>query len=132
MKRDLMSPGQTVSSARELGFATHMDIQPVADLTARCFTKTIPERDLSIQFEKWRDFGFDLIRRLCTAADLTEGEVQHVESLFTAAWKDAYSVAQSNCFGKPTPEDVDPHGPAPHMPESLVELRDYDGPGARY
>lgn len=134
MKRDLMSPLQSVSSSRELAFATHMDIQPVADLTARCFSKTIPERDLNIQFEKWRTFGNDMIRRLCTAANLSEAEVKQVESLFISAWQDAYSVAQTTCLGGvPTGAmAVDAHGPAPHTPESLGELREYDGPGARY
>ena len=129
MKRDLMSPIQTVSSARELRFATHMDIQPVADLTASCFAKTIPERDLSIQFDKWKDFGTKMIHRLSVAASFSESQVQQAESLFKATWQDAYNVAQETCIGT-IPKGAfttGPHDPAPMSPESIADLRVYDG-----
>ena len=127
MKQDLMAPQQTITAAKELGFATHMDIQPVADMTARCFSKTVPERDLSIQFEKWRDFGFDMIRRLAASADLTEAEVQKAEALFTAVWKDAMDVALVQCIGRVATDKVSPHDAAPNTPDALNELRSYDG-----
>ena len=127
MKSDLMAPQHTITAVKELGFATHMDIQPVADLTARCFTKTIPERDLSIQFEKWRDYGFDMIRRLCTAASMNEEEVKKAEELFSIVWKDAMNVAQIQCIPVAPDQKVSPHEAAPHVPEELKELREYDG-----
>ena len=129
MKRDLMSPIQTVSSARELGFATHMDIQPVADLTASCFAKTIPERDLSIQFDKWKDFGTKIIHRLSVSASFSESKVQEAERLFKAMWQDAYNLAQETCIGT-VPKGAfatGPHDPAPMRPESIADLRTYDG-----
>jgi hypothetical protein len=138
MKRDLMSPLQAVTSIKELGaasqFATHMDIQPVADLTASCFSKTIPERDLSIQFEKWRDYGNLMIRRLCTAASMNESEAQNAENLFKSSWADAYSVAQTTCIGGvPTGAfSVGGRDPAPRTPEPVKDLQEYSGPGARY
>jgi len=138
MKRDLMSPLQAVTSTKELGaasqFATHMDIQPVADLTASCFSKTIPERDLNIQFEKWRDYGSLMIRRLCTAASMNESEAQNAESLFKSFWADCYSVAQTSCIGGvPTGAfGVGGRDPAPRTPEPVKDLQEYDGPGARY
>jgi hypothetical protein len=127
MKQDLMAPQQTITAAKELGFATHMDIQPVADMTARCFSKTVPERDLSIQFEKWRDFGFNMINRLASSADLTESETQKAEELFKAAWKDALDVAMVQCIGRAPSNKVSPHDAAPHTPDALNELREYDG-----
>jgi hypothetical protein len=127
MKQDLMAPQQTITAAKELGFATHMDIQPVADMTARCFSKTVPERDLSIQFEKWRDFGLNMISRLSASADLTEAEVKKAEELFTAAWKDALDVALTQCIGRVAKDKVSPHDAAPHIPDSLNELSDYTG-----
>jgi dsDNA-binding SOS-regulon protein len=127
MKSDLMAPQRTITAVKELGFATHMDIQPVADLTARCFSFTIPERDLSIQFGKWRDFGLDMVKRLCTAAVFTEEEANKAEHLFIAAWKDAMSVAFTMCLKTPTQEKQSPHDAAPHVPEELQELRPYDG-----
>jgi hypothetical protein len=127
MKSDLMAPQRTITAVKELGFATHMDIQPVADLTARCFSFTVPERDLSIQFGKWRDFGLDMVKRLCTAGQLSEEESKKAESLFIAAWKDAMSVAFTMCLKTPTQEKQSPHDAAPHVPEELQELRPYDG-----
>jgi hypothetical protein len=128
-KSDLMSPGQTIMAVKELGFSTHTDIQPVADLTGRCFSKTIPERDLSIQFEKWRDSGIDLIRRLCTASSMSEQESSRAEKLFFTFWKDVQNVAQTSCLTGP-PEAMyktGPHEPAANIPEQLKDLRPYDG-----
>jgi hypothetical protein len=127
MKRDLMSPQHTITAVKELGFATHMDIQPVADLTARCFTKTVPDRDLDIQYEKWRDFGLKMVKRLCTAGNFSEAEVQHAEKLLLAAWKDSYDVASVQCLKTITDEKISPRDVAPHTPEDIKDLREYDG-----
>lgn len=127
MKQDLMAPQQTITAAKELGFATHMDIQPVADLTARCFSKTVPERDLSIQFGKWREFGLDMVRRLCTAGSLSEAESNEAEGLFVAVWKDAMDVALTNCISSIPSGKVSPHDAAPRTPESIMDLSEYDG-----
>ena len=127
MKQDLMAPQQTITAAKELGFATHMDIQPVADMTARCFSKTVPERDITIQFEKWRDFGYNMISRLASSGDLTEAEAQRAEGLFTATWKDALDVALVQCIGTVPKDKVSPHDAAPHTPDALNELKPYDG-----
>jgi hypothetical protein len=129
MKQDLMSPAQTLTAAKELGFATHTDIQPVADLTTRCFAKTIPERDLSIQFAKWRDFAEAMINRLCTASNMNEKEVQKAEALFKAVWNDIYNVAQTQCLVGP-PNGMyqrNPHDPEAKTPEDIINLRPYDG-----
>jgi hypothetical protein len=128
-KSDLMSPGQTITAVKELGFATHMDIQPVADLTGRCFAKLVPERDLSIQFEKWRDFGLDMIRRLCTASSMSELEASQAERLFFLVWNDVMGVAQGACLKGP-PEGMfktGPYDPVANTPDSIKELRPYDG-----
>ena len=129
MKQDLMSPMQTLTAAKELGFATHTDIQPIADLTTRCFAKTIPERDLSIQFAKWRDFADAMIHRLCTASNMNEREVQKAEALFKTVWADIYDVAKTQCLVGP-PDGMyqrNPHDPEAKTPEDLVNLREYDG-----
>lgn len=130
LKQDLMAPQQMITSVKELGFETHMDIQPLADLTARCFSKTIPERDLSIQFIKWRDYGVDLIRRLCTAGNLGEAEVLYVEKLFLAAWTDVYDVANTVCITSIKDGGAfkgSPRDPAPSADEGDADLRPYDG-----
>jgi len=128
-KRDLMSPAQTITAVKELGFATHMDIQPVADLTGRCFSKILPERDLTIQISKWNDFGMDMIRRLCTAQNLSEGERQSAERLLTVLINDVQGVALNVCI-PPPPKDPSAGGrldPAANTPTELVSLRPYDG-----
>jgi hypothetical protein len=129
LKQDLMSPAQTITAVKELGFATHQDIQPVADLTGRCFSKTIPERDLSVQFIKWRNSAQDLVRRLCTASQMTEAETAKAEKLFAASWKDVYNVAQTNCLSG-LPKGIysaGPHDPAPSSDAIDGDLRPYDG-----
>jgi len=128
-KRDLMSPAQTITAVKELGFATHMDIQPVADLTARCFSRILPERDLDIQITKWSDFGLDMIRRLCTAGNLKEEERQKAESLLHTIIVDIDSISKGVCI-PPAPKDPSAGGrlePKANTPEDLVNLRPYDG-----
>jgi hypothetical protein len=129
LKSDLMAPQQTITATKELGFATHMDIQPVADLTARCFTKTIPERDLSIQFEKWRDYGMTLIARLCTDINASEAEVQKAEALFKKVWDDVKDVSYTTCLSSVGEGAFkqSPHEAAPHETEETTDLRPYDG-----
>lgn len=129
LKQDLMAPQHLIAATKEMGFQTHMDIQPVADLTARCFSKTIPERDLSVQFIKWRDYGVDLLRRLCTAASLSEAEVLQAEQLFFATWKDVQDVAMTTCLSSVGEGAFkqSPHEAAPHTPEEIQDLRPYDG-----
>jgi len=129
MKQDLMSVAGTVSAVKELQFHTHQDIQPVADLTGRCFAKTVPERDLDIQFDKWHSSGKDLIRRLCGASEMSEAEVVEAETLFEKAWKDSYEVARSQCLKGPVDGafKTGPHDPAPREPETVQQLRGYDG-----
>jgi len=129
-KSDLMSPGQTITAVKELGFATHMDIQPVADLTARCFSRILPERDLDIQITKWMDFGMDIIRRLCTAGNISEGERQQAESFLKVLVYDVDGIAKGVCI-PPPPIDPGSAGgrlePKPDTPVALEKLRPYDG-----
>jgi hypothetical protein len=129
MKQDLMGVSHSVSAVKELQFHTFQDIQPVADMTARCFAKTIPERDLDIQFGKWRDAGKDLLRRLCTAYDMTEDARTKAEGLFMTAWKDVYAVARLGCLQGPVDGafKTGPHEPAARAPEEITYLREYDG-----
>ena len=129
LKADLMSPGQTITAVKELGFATHMDIQPVADLTARCFSKILPERDLDIQITKWSDFGLDMIKRLSSAGNLPEGERQHAEKLLKTVIYDIDNISKGVCIAPP-PKDPSAGGrlePKANTPEQLVNLRPYDG-----
>ena len=102
-KKDLMGVAKQVEATRYQPFATQLDMEPIAETTARCFAKTIPPRDLDLAFEKWSKRGIFLITRLCTAANLTETEVKEAESLFHAFIADIKDVAQTACLtGTPT------------------------------
>ena len=98
LKKDLMSPGTQVDSTRYQAYETAHDRVAVAELCGLCLSQNIPQRDLDISFATWRDRGNDLVRRLCTAANLNDRELKTVEILFKKAFDDVYSVATSRCL----------------------------------
>jgi hypothetical protein len=102
-KKDLLGVAKQVEATRYQPFATQLDMEPIAETTARCFAKTIPPRDLELSFEKWSKRGIFLITRLCTAANLTDAEHTEAESLFRKFIADVKDVAQDTCLtGTPT------------------------------
>jgi hypothetical protein len=122
-----MSPQQTISAVKELGFVTHQDIQPIGDLTGRCFSKTIPERDLSLQIIKWRNIGTELIYRLCTQANLSERQVKTAEKLFATVISDVEDVSISKCINSVPKEIKSRFDPDPSMTDNVKTLKNYDG-----
>ena len=98
LKKDLMAPGTQVDSTRYQAFETAHDRVAVAELCGLCLSKNISSRDLDISFATWRDRGNDLLRRLCTAANLKDGELKTAEMLFKKAHEDVYSIATSRCL----------------------------------
>jgi len=126
-KQDLMSPVQTITAVRSIEFNTKQDIQSLGDLTGRCFSKTIPERDLSLQIIKWRDSGLLLIHRLCTESGLSEGQVRSAEQLYGRFINDIEDVAGAKCIGTLPKEVNGRFDPKPSTTPDLVGLRNYDG-----
>lgn len=126
-KKDLMGVAKQVEATRYQSFDTQLDMEPIAETTARCFAKTIPPRDLDLAFDKWSKRGHFLIVRLCTAANLTEAEVMEAEKLFQALIADVKDVAQTNCLtGTPTINaQTQPREAVAYNPG--VEGRDYYG-----
>jgi hypothetical protein len=122
-----MAPQQTIRASKELGFATHQDIQPLGDLTGRCFSKIIPEHDLSLQFIKWREAGLTLIYRLCTEGNLSESEVLRAEENFKALLKDVQDIAYSQCLTVLPKENKRRFDPDPMITADVDTLRKYDG-----
>ena len=98
LKKDLMAPGTQVDSTRYQAFETAHDRVAVAELCGLCLSKNISSRDLDISFATWRDRGNDLLRRLCTAANLKDAELKTAEMLFKKAHEDVYSIATSRCL----------------------------------
>ena len=98
LKNDLMAPGTQVNSTRYQAFETAHDRVAVAELCGLCLSQNISQRDLDISFITWRDRGSELLRRLCTAANLKDQELKTAEMLFKKAHEDVYSVATSRCL----------------------------------
>ena len=128
-KKDLMGVGQQVEATRYQPFETQLDLEPIAETTARCFAKTIPQRDLELAFDKWSKRGHFLITRLCTAANKTEGEFEKAEQLFAKLIADVKDVAMGKCLtGTPTLFDK-PLSPRDPLPFSSTDIsgREYKG-----
>jgi hypothetical protein len=114
-KKDLMGVAEQVEATRYQPFLTQIDMEPIAETTARCFAKTIPPRDLELAFDKWSKRGHFLIVRLCTEANLTEAEVQKADDTYKKLVSDLYDIAKDKCLtgtptidAEPTPRDVKP------------------------
>lgn len=126
MKRDLMSVAGQVSSTLRQPFATSHDIEPVAETVGRCFSKTLPVRDLELSFDKWKTRGRFLVKRLCTAYHLNPKEQKQADDLLNGLLVDVYDVALQRCVATVN-DKVDPHQPAPQTPPQLDSLRQYTG-----
>ena len=128
-KKDLIGIANVVEATRYQPFDTQIDLEPIAETTARCFAKTIPPRDLELAFDKWSKRGQFLITRLCTAANLNESEVAMVEEKFKTLIVDVKDVATSRCLtGTPTiGAEPSPREEAPYTPPSLIDLGPYKG-----
>ena len=129
LKKDLLAPGSQVDATRYQAFETAHDRVAVAELCGLCLSHNIPARDLDISFMTWRDRGKELIRRLCTSANLTEQDVTEAEILFKKAFDDVYNIATSRCLktdiGKQNGNQALGDVGAFEPPESQ-ELRSYD------
>jgi hypothetical protein len=122
-----MSPSGIVEATRYTPYSTSHDRIPVADIAGQCNAKTIPQRDLDISFETWHGRAKYLLRRLCTQANLGEGEVVALENKLNSAWEDVYDIAKSQCLSTiPSGEQLG-RDAAPHMPNELKDLGSYKG-----
>jgi hypothetical protein len=128
LKHDLMSTNQVVQSTLNLKFNTTHDRENPADTTGRCFTKSLPSRDLDIIFETWRERGLALLDKLCTSYNLNDQEEKAAKNDFLSVWSDSYDVARTVC----SPEDKNIKNASPRdvraiTPESVQSLGPYTG-----
>jgi hypothetical protein len=128
-KKDLMGAAGVVESTRYQPFATAHDIEAVAETTARCFAKTIPPRDLDIIFEKWEERGKKLLRRLCTAYDVSQKDHKMLLGKFNAMLDDVKDVAKKVCFVGEAIINGKGQGrtTSGYEPPSLIDLGEYKG-----
>jgi hypothetical protein len=97
LKRDLMGNAKVVQATRYQPFNTSHDLEPVAETAARCFSRTIPQRDLSLSLDKWGSRGTFLIKRCCTSLRLSDGEEEKALNLFGQAMADLSDIALGEC-----------------------------------
>jgi hypothetical protein len=119
-----------VEATRYQPFSTSHDLEPVAETTARCFAKTIPQRDLSLSLDKWGSRATFLILRLCTAFNLTEAQKDEATRLLGAAMADVGEIAMGRCCNGGVAQIAGTSQPrmvGGREPESLVGLGDYKG-----
>lgn len=129
-KRDLMGVAGVVEATRYQPFSTSHDLEPVAETTARCFARTIPQRDLSLSLDKWGSRGTFLLKRLCTAENLSEAEETEALRLFGDAMADITEIALGKCCnsdvgiiaGQPQPRMV-----GGYETPAISSLRQYTG-----
>ena len=128
-KKDLLGVAGVVEATRYQEFNTQLDLEPIAETTARCFAKTIPPRDLEIAFDKWQKRGHFLLTRLCTAAGLSEAQHLSAEGLFKDLITDVKTAATSKCLsGEPTINaEPAPREVKNYQPPTLNNLGPYTG-----
>jgi hypothetical protein len=127
LKKDLMSPSGIVEATRYQAYSTAHDIEPVAETTARCLAKTIPQRDLDIILDKWTRRGKELIRKLCTSFTIADSDLIKVDNKFKSHMDDIRDIANSQCIKGEIKvmkgvRDVDGY-----TPPELSQLREYKG-----
>jgi hypothetical protein len=129
-KRDLIGTAGVVEATRYQPFSTAHDLEPVAETTARCFAKTIPQRDLALGLDKWGGRGTFLLKRLCTAEKLSDAEEEEALKLFGDAMRDITDIAMGACCNSDV--GVIAGQPQPRMvggfePPAVSGLRQYTG-----
>lgn len=129
LKHDLTSTAYIIDSTKSQQFITSHDMEPLAETAGRCFSKTIPPRDLELAFDKWSSRGETLIGRLTIKYKLSESESQKANTLFNALVRDVKDIARGTCLqGEPLiAGKVGPRDPHPFDEPKNVELGSYTG-----
>ena len=128
-KKDLSSPNHVVNATLKQPYITNHDVEPIAEVTARCFANTISPRDLEISFDIWTGRGNSLIESIAAASSMTSSDLTKAQSVFNLFIRDVRNDAQESCLqkepliaGKPGPRD--PHA---YSKPSEEDYGKYDG-----
>jgi hypothetical protein len=127
LKKDLMSPNRMVSATLKIPFVTLHDREYIGDTVGRCFSNSLPPRDLDIIFATWKDRGLTLVDKLCTSYNLTDSESRSVNHDFMSVWSDSYDVARTVCVPTKKVDSSSPRDPKGFMPETIRDLGTYLG-----
>jgi len=111
---DLTSPEKQINASKLVQYNTYQDIRPLADWTAQCFSKNVPERDITLQMERWYLSGKKTLADLNKAA----GQAEDTNLAKLSSMIDAVkSVALNNCVAT-AHADIDalggPRDPTPY------------------
>lgn len=128
LKHDLLSTNQVVRATLSIPYNTSHDRENLGDTVGRCFTKSMPRRDLDIIFDTWRTRGLVLLDKLCTSYNLSSSEEDAANRAFMSLWTDTRGLAQGVCLGA-VDEKVgeSPRDLRGYMPESIKKLGIYLG-----
>lgn len=118
-KKDLLSPSHIIDATRKQEFVTSHDVEPIAETTGRCFSKTLSPRDLEISIEKWTSRGALLVKRLSASAALSPGDVEKAQSLFQSQIRDVADIARTTCVPSAQEQGVATL-PGPRDPMGIV------------
>jgi hypothetical protein len=128
MKHDLMSTHQKVDSTLYLAYNNTHDRENPADTVGRCFTKSMPPRDLDIIFATWKNRGLLLLNKLCTSYSLSPNDSEKAMKHFTSLWSDVFEIAKGSCSpSEKAPEYGSPRDPKGFLPSEVEELGEYKG-----
>lgn len=127
IKHDLVSPNQVIVSTLSLPYSNSHDRETPSDTVARCFTKSVPIRDLDISFGTWKDRGLLLVNKLCTSYNLSGAESENVKKFFHNCWRDTFSVAKEVCVVPDGKGSVNPRDLNGLAPEAIKDLGPYKG-----
>jgi hypothetical protein len=127
IKHDLMSTNRVVRSTLNLPFVTAHDREYIGDTVGRCFSNSLPPRDLDIIFETWKTRGLNLLDRLCSSYKLSESDAKGAKNDFMSVWSDSYDVARTVCVPCQKADSSSPRDPKGFMPDAIKELGTYLG-----
>ena len=128
MKHDLMGAAQVVSSTLYIHYNNSHDRENPADTVGRCFTKSLPPRDLDIIFGTWKNRGLSLLDKLSRSYKLKQRETENVSKHFNSLWSDVFAIAKGACSPpENSPENGSPRDPKGFMTTDVEELGEYKG-----
>lgn len=122
LKMDLASGG--VTATRLSPYNTMHDHIPLPDIAGQCSNKSLPLRDLDITFQSWSDRVTLLLRRLCTAANITIEQTTSMQTQVMRSWKEVYELAKGTCIGSGRTDSSKAVG---HEPEGIIDKGVYNG-----
>ena len=130
LKRDLLGVAKVVEATRFQPFSTAHDLEPVAETAARCFSRTIPARDLSLSLNKWGSRGTFLIKRLCTSEKMDSTVEEKALHLFGRTMADLNDVALGECCNAGKVVIGGQEGPSRvsgFVPSIIQNMKEYTG-----